>query len=229
MGAFITPFFINKDREMPTNLDRNDVNAFDRWLMFPYNYGLDVAHIPLVSLSLASTMLPPLILGWGNQRGNFGTWLTYGVMFSQAFLFAYGINEIIAYSVNRYLPRMYFDGDSDFNLGGFDMSFPSTTASAVFMSATFLSVTFSQEFPNSRWRIPIIVGSYTLATGTAATRIFSGMHFATDVLSGAVIGSFFGWLIPTLHRRADDDSFSSVPIGNRLKPTGNGLIVSFRF
>jgi membrane-associated phospholipid phosphatase len=34
-------------------------------------------------------------------------------------------------------------------------------------------------------------------------RVGSGEHFWTDVLVGAVVGSAFGVLIPTLHRRAD--------------------------
>ena len=69
------------------------------------------------------------------------------------------------------------------------------------MPAAFLSTTFSQEFPESRWKIPVIIGSFTLSSFVGVTRILSGDHFLTDVLAGAAIGSLYGWLIPTLHKR----------------------------
>ena len=222
VATFVTPFFINDDRELTTNLDRNDVNAFDRWLMFPYNRGLNNARTSLAFVGMASTFIPPLILGWGERTGYFSTWLTYGVMFTQAFLFQYGTRNIIGRTVHRYRPHMYFELNQEFVPQASRRSFPSTTASTVFMSATFLHVTFSAEFPDSSWKIPVIVGSYTFAAGVSATRIFSGFHYLTDVLAGAAIGSLFGWLIPTLHLRADNDIFS-------LIPSGNGLMVSIRF
>ena len=67
-----------------------------------------------------------------------------------------------------------------------------------FLSAGFLSATFSAEYPDSPWKIPIIAGVYTLATGIATFRIASGSHFLTDVLTGAAIGSLYGWVIPLL-------------------------------
>ncbi|MDR0382654.1 MAG: phosphatase PAP2 family protein, partial [Spirochaetaceae bacterium] len=45
-----------------------------------------------------------------------------------------------------------------------------------------------------------IFGAYTLATGIASMRIISGSHFLTDVLTGTAIGSFYGWIIPFLHK-----------------------------
>ena len=92
---------------------------------------------------------------------------------------------------------MYFEcfpAASDFH-----RSFPSGTAALAFLPAAFISVTFSTEFPKSPWKIPVIVGLYAMAAGIGATRIFNGTHFLTDVLAGAAIGIFFGWLIPTFH------------------------------
>lgn len=222
VATFVTPFFINDERELTTNLDRNDVNAFDRWLMFPYNRGLNNARTYFAIVGMASTLIPPLFLSLEAQSVNLGTWFTYGVMFTQAFLFQYGTRNIIGRTVHRYRPHMYFELREDFVSQASRRSFPSTTASTAFMSATFLSVTFSADFSDSSWRIPVIVASYTFAAAVSATRIFSGFHYLTDVLAGAAIGSLFGWLIPTLHLRADNDSFSLIPLSN-------GLMVSFRF
>jgi membrane-associated phospholipid phosphatase len=96
-----------------------------------------------------------------------------------------------------------------------------------FLPATFLSVTFSREFPDSSWRIPVIVGSHLLAATVGVIRITPGYHFLTDVLAGAAIGSFFGWLIPTLHRRPlpvlQGEGYLSFHF------MGNGAVMSVRF
>ena len=68
-----------------------------------------------------------------------------------------------------------------------------------FNGAVFLSYTFSKYFPESKWKIPMIAGSLTMALATGVQRILSGNHFITDVLAGAAIGSFTGFLVPFLH------------------------------
>ena len=180
------------------HLSRYDVNAFDRWLMFPYNELLDRIKYVLLAAALVLPIITPLNKALRKSKG---TWPTYGVMYLQSLLFTLGVRGILKSSIYRYRPYMYFDGmafTSDFH-----RSFPSGTAALAFLPATFLSLTFSAEFPNSRWKIPVIVGSYTLAVAIGASRIFNGTHFLTDVLVGAAIGTFFGWLIPTLHKRTN--------------------------
>ncbi|GHU12114.1 hypothetical protein FACS1894151_11740 [Spirochaetia bacterium] len=66
-----------------------------------------------------------------------------------------------------------------------------------------MTTTFMQEFPESKWKFPVIIGSYTLAAGVASMRILSGSHFLTDVFVGAAIGSLYGWVIPWLHLKKD--------------------------
>jgi membrane-associated phospholipid phosphatase len=218
VSVYLYMALANLEHEPSTNFNRNDVNAFDRWLMFPFNQTIETArYVPLFSAMLLP-IVPPLILGWGNQRGNLSTWVTYGIMSTQAFLLAYGTVGIMSIFIDRYRPNMYFEGP----LHERPNSFPSSSSAVAFMSATFFTVTFSAEFPDSRWRIPVIVGSYTLASTVGAMRIFPGAHFLTDVLVGSAIGSFYGWLIPTLHRRPNNDRVS-------IHPTGNGLIMSVKF
>ena len=102
-------------------------------------------------------------------------------------------------------------------------SFPSGHTCAAFLSATFFSTTFVLENPNSRWRWPAIIGSHAIAASVGAMRMMAGMHFLTDVLVGAAMGSFYGWLIPILHvqRNRNENTFP-------VKLTGNGLLVSLR-
>jgi membrane-associated phospholipid phosphatase len=44
------------------------------------------------------------------------------------------------------------------------------------------------------------VATLTTATGTGALRIVADRHWASDVVTGAVIGGLSGWLVPTLLR-----------------------------
>jgi membrane-associated phospholipid phosphatase len=221
MGLFFTSWLLMEEtREMP-NLDRNDVNVIDRSLMFNYRpFDTD----PLLFVLGVLPVIVPLSLAEWNIRNDFNIWLTYGIMYGQAVGFTYGTRRAISrVFVDRYRPRYYFND----NIGGEGIigdSFPSGSTAMASMAATFLSVTFSAEFPDSPWRIPIIAGSYTLAASIGVIKIMIGYHFLTDVLAGAALGAFYGWLIPTLHRRPNSDE-------NRLSFmfTGNGAIVSLRF
>ena len=224
LGIFIPPFFINDDQEIPTNLNINDVNAFDRWLMFPFNRGFQNVRLPLMMIYNSSIIIPPLLLSLESQNFNFDVWLTYGVMFSQAFFFTYGTKELIGRLINRDRPYLYFDEPYNFSItdGRHNRSFPSGGTAVSFMPAAFLSTTFSQEFPESRWRIPVIIGSFTLSSFVGVTRILSGDHFLTDVLAGAAIGTLYGWLIPTLHRNRNENGLS-------FNFTGNGIIMTLNY
>jgi len=147
---------------------------------------------------------------------NLSTIVTYGVMYTQATLLAYGTRVLFRNNITRFRP--YDHDGSELGSNSRHDSFPSGHTTVAFMASTFLATTFSQEHPDSRWKRPLIIGSYTLAAGVGAMRVISGMHFVTDVLAGAALGSAFGWLVPTLHRNPN----------NPIVFTGNGLVVSIK-
>ena len=62
---------------------------------------------------------------------------------------------------------------------------------------------------------------YTCGKCRYTMRITSGSHFMTDVLVGAAIGSFYGWVIPFLHQRQNNNNLA-------INFTGNGLLVSLK-
>jgi len=135
-------------------------------------------------------------------------------------LLAYGTRMLFKNNVTRFRP--YSHDGRELRTGHRHDSFPSGHTCAAFLSATFFSTTFVLENPGSRWKWPAIIGSHTLAASVGAMRMMGGMHFLTDVLAGAAMGSFFGWLIPVLHaprRRNNEQAFP-------VKLTGNGLLVS---
>ena len=218
IGIGIIPLIINNEPGyIPGILNSNEVNPFDRIFIFSYKRNLNLFSDNILPYAMALLPIIPII---PNARYS-NTVFTYSVMYSQALLLNYGTVFTLKGVINRYRPYMYADGVPDGKEMDFHNSFPSAAASFAFLSATFFSVTFSQEFPESKWKWPVILGSYTLATGVASMRVFSGAHFLTDVLVGAAIGSIYGSLIPMLHLRKNNRNFT-------LTPNVNGLAISLR-
>jgi membrane-associated phospholipid phosphatase len=186
--------------------------------MFSYNKPLDItsdygvyALLTLPVISLAGQIWNPRAL------------LTYTIMYAEAFLLTFGTKELLKNAIIRYRPYMYNGGIPDGKEDDYYNSFPSGSTALAFLSAGFLSTTFSAEYPNSLLKFPVITTAYTLAVGVAACRLISGSHFMTDVLAGAAIGSFYGWVIPVLHKRQNNRNNISMNF------TGDGFIVALKF
>jgi len=217
LGVFASPFFVNDEPEnIPVDLNKEDINMLDRSLMFSYNRSLD----KISDYGVYSLLVLPILSLAGNIN-DANAWLTYGIMYAQAFCFTFGTKDLLKNAIIRYRPYVYSGEIPDGETDDYYNSFPSGSTALAFLSAGFLSATFSAEYPDSKWKIPVIAGVYTLATGVAACRIVSGTHFLTDVIAGMAIGSLYGWVIPALHKRQNDD-FS-------INFTGNGLIASLKF
>jgi len=217
LGIGITPFFVNNEPEnIPVNLNKNKVNSFDRLFMFSYNKPLD-----FISDNSAYVLaLLPVFSVIPNIKEE-KTLLTYGIMYSEALLLVFGTTFTLKNAVIRYRPYMYTDGIPAGKEKDYYNSFPSASTAFSFLSASFLSATFSREFPESKMKFPLIVGSYSLAVTIASLRIASGAHFLSDVLTSAAISSLYGWLIPALHLRNNNEKLTIIP-------AGNGIIFSIR-
>lgn len=197
--------------------DKDDVNAFDRPFMNSYSHSRDKA----ADFLLAATMATPAVLAFTEQS----EWFTAATMYAETLLIANGIKELTKLAVNRTRPYMYYDAstfpEDDIDEGDWANSFPSGHSTIAFASATFTSYTFSKYFPESKWRIPITAGAYSMAIGVAALRLSSGNHFMTDVLAGATIGTLTGILVPWLHTFNQNHNVN-------IALLGNGLSINFK-
>jgi membrane-associated phospholipid phosphatase len=217
VGVGISRFFINNEPESIPALNKNEINSFDRSVMFSYNKPLDIVSnygVYMLLLLPAFSIMPDI--------KNVNTLLTYGIMYGEAFLLTFGTKDMLKNAIIRYRPYMYADGLPDGKENDYYNSFPSGSTAYAFLGAAFLTTTFSHEFPESEWKLPIIVGSYTLAAGIGVMRILSGSHFLTDVFVGAAIGSLYGYLIPWLHLKNDNKNI-------KIIPTVNGMMFSLTF
>ncbi len=199
--------------------DINQVNAFDRSIMFSYSHPLDLtstilefgtAGLPLVfALAMDSKDILPL-----------------GVVYVESVSLALAAKNLLNYLVPRYRPYVYEGGAPGVDSIEDDRSFPSGHSTVVFAAATAGVTLYAMYAPDSPYFIPFTIVSYTLATATASLRVLSGMHFVTDVITGAAIGSAFGFLVPFLHQKL---SASQQSTGFRLDIGAEDVSLSYAY
>lgn len=73
-----------------------------------------------------------------------------------------------------------------------DPSFPSGHATGAFAVAAFLTIALAGH--SSRWTRSVWVAVWPLAVGIAASRVFLGVHYPSDVVGAAILGATIGIL-----------------------------------
>jgi membrane-associated phospholipid phosphatase len=106
--------------------------------------------------------------------------------------FTSGITQAIKYSVNRERPFITYPDITKKARGG-SPSFPSGHTSSAFAAAT----SFSLVYP--RWYV--IVPAFIWAGTVGFSRLYLGVHYPSDVLMGAVIGSGTAYLTHIINKK----------------------------
>jgi membrane-associated phospholipid phosphatase len=83
-------------------------------------------------------------------------------------------------------------------------SFPSGHTSTAFASLVFLATVYGKMYPDSDSRSWVWAGCLTTAGVTGYLRYAAGFHYPSDILAGAALGAFVGWLVPQLHEVSTD-------------------------
>lgn len=193
-GLLCDKVFKIKDSEFnPDELDRSEVAIMDQIFMQSYNKAIDYVGTGFT----AAALLTPLVFAAVPNN----EWLTLGVMYGEALMYAYGFKQWGKLIVNRARPYMYFNDypESKVEDGDWNCSMPSGHTTYAFTGAAFASYVFCQYFPDSYWRYGVVGVSFGLAVTTAALRMASGNHYFSDVMVGAVIGTTCGFVVPFLH------------------------------
>ena len=168
----------------------DDIIFPDNCCMFDYNSAVDTA----CDILFFSSLLLPFSTVIGADWDGI---IEVGVMFAESMIYTWAVKDIIKNLVPRYRPYTYFSSPAD---DDFINSFPSGHTAAAFAVSGFASYVFSEMYPDSGARLPVIIGAYTVSTAIGVMRVLSGSHFVTDVAAGALIGSVFGIGIPMLHK-----------------------------
>lgn len=104
-------------------------------------------------------------------------------------------------------------------------SFFSGHSSFSFTSAALICVHhFKNELIGAPWDALSCAGGYAVATATATFRVMGDVHYATDVLTGALMGTIVGYGVPLLHyARPDTTATTFAGVQLHLIPQPNGL------
>lgn len=74
-----------------------------------------------------------------------------------------------------------------------DCSFPSGHAAGSFCLAVFLAVALPAAWPEGRGKVwAVVAAGFVYAALVAASRVYLGAHFPSDVIAGAVLGGVIG-------------------------------------
>lgn len=103
-----------------------------------------------------------------------------------------GITTVLKYSINRNRPYITYPDITKKSAAG-SPSFPSGHTSSAFATATSLSLAYPKWY--------IIVPSYTWAGSVGYSRMHLGVHYPSDVLAGAIIGTGCAWLTYTVNKK----------------------------
>jgi membrane-associated phospholipid phosphatase len=69
-------------------------------------------------------------------------------------------------------------------------AFPSIHTASAFAVATVYTLETQRRAPRATWIVAPV--AYTLALGPALSRMYTGQHWASDILGGAIMGAFAG-------------------------------------
>ena len=175
--------------------DRNSLNAIDRTTAGYWSPGWQTAS----DYGLYAVGLGAATLLFADE--GFLPALNDGVVILESALAATAVASIMTLAAGR--PRPFLYGEkaplSNRNSADAGLSFLSSHAALSFAIATSTLVTMRRLHPGSKatWIVAIVGGA--LATFVATARVLGGMHFITDVVGGAVVGTSVGVLVPSLH------------------------------
>jgi len=201
------------------NLNRDNINSFDRRATFNYS----TTEGKYSDVLLAMSMISPALLALSNDvRNDFAPVVT---MYIETLMFSALIPHITKGITKRIRPFVYNDNVplSEKQVKEAKRSFFSGHTTLSFAMAVFLSTVYSNYYPNSSWKPYVWAGSLALATTVGILRYSSGSHFPTDIITGALVGSAIGYLIPFTHKTNKSNLNVSFNIN------GRSSIVNFHY
>jgi membrane-associated phospholipid phosphatase len=178
-----------------------------------------------VTSDVVAAALPAGLLAFGffsaRATGDREAFWVDTLLIAEAVSIAGALNLTVKYLVARQRPYAYYgrqpfyDNPSDRNLSfysGHTMVFASAVAAG--------TVYLMRGYPGAPWALG---GGLALSALTAYLRIAADVHWFTDVLVGAAVGSLIGWAIPYLFHRPDGAGSQ----GSGIRPAPGGIAFSF--
>ena len=178
-----------------TNLNRKDVNIFDR--SATYQHSVSAAKVS-DALLYSSIGLPLFHLLNKNCRKDY---FKIATIHAEALLLDLAVTEAFKESIHRKRPLLYDPAipiSTKYKRDNFLSFFSGHTSTVATMSFCFAAV-FAQYNPNSKAKPAIWALCAVLPAATGALRYAAGKHYFTDIITGYVVGALIGVGVPYLH------------------------------
>jgi membrane-associated phospholipid phosphatase len=201
----ISSLLLEKNESISLNeinsLDKKKINFFDRSATNFYSKNLSQMSDVLL---IASVCLPAGFLIFENNKSELAN---IGLMYLETLTLTYGITNLTKNITQRFRPYAYNPSvpfveksDPDTKKSFFSGHTSTAFASAIFFASIFSEINKSESSKKIVW-----IGSFSLASAVGLLRYYSGKHFPTDIIAGALIGGAIGYGIPKLHQ--SDENF----------------------
>ena len=169
-----TSFSQNADINLLKPINKNETNFKNKYLE------LNASSVTAVSIAVPASMA---IAGFIKHDNKLKLDALYA---GAAFLASSIITRATKSITNRQRPfeKYRFIIKRDDEAGG--LSFPSGHTSSAFCTATSLSLRYRKWY--------VIAPAYLFATSVGWARMYQGVHYPSDVLAGAMVGTASAWL-----------------------------------
>jgi len=203
------------------NLRPEDINRFDRDAIFNTS---EAAGTVSDVLLYSSTIAPLTFLGPKKTRSDA---LTIGVIAVETLFLNTGTTTMAKAIFRRTRPMVYnplTDTDLE-SISKTRLSFFSGHTSGTAALSFFSAKVFADYFPDSKWK-PVVWSAAAIVPAVAAyTRVKSGNHFPTDVITGYTVGALFGILIPQMHKKNRKNKNERIGYSFVSNTNGVGLVL----
>jgi membrane-associated phospholipid phosphatase len=200
LGLLGTSYLIGTSKQLPPketllNLNRNEINRFDRGATYQNSKIAGYASDATMYLAVA---LPLLHLINKDSRKDFGK---IAAMTGEVFVLNMALTDLLKETVRRKRPLMYNPDiplDKKYKADNFKSYFSGHTSTVASMSF-FFAKTFADYNPHSRFKPMVWSFCAALPIVTGVLRYKAGKHYWTDIITGYAIGALVGIAVPYLH------------------------------
>ncbi len=175
--------------------DSNDLNSLDRntagWWNPGWSTATDIGIYAIVGGSVTALVLDE---GWLNALNDV-------VVVTESAVAGIAVSTVFTLAANRPRPFLYGEkaplSDRNSPNGAFSYSSSHATVSFALVTSTFFTLKrLHPHSPAPYWALGV---GGAMAAFVATGRVMAGMHFITDVVTGSVVGTSMGILVPALH------------------------------
>ena len=182
-----------------------------------------LTHVNETPLTIAA------ILTYGIGRiGSWNSVTDIGLHLTEAMVLTDVTSEVIRGPVGRARPRIADNDAFKFEFGkGFtnfgNRAFPSLHSAAAFAMAAGLTAEIHERNPGAAWIAgPLLYGA---ALVPGMTRIYLNQHWASDIASGAFVGTLYGVKVVHYAHTHHRSKLDRILMGTVIVPDGNGRVL----